>query len=716
MLRTRKYLISGIIFILGFSISLALYLSLQKTNSLKKAQIYSGIYNAVSISLQREIDININSLYALRANYMANGMLNYHQFSRFTEYYVSEIESIQALEWVPRITFDERDSFELAIQSLGFEDFEIFSLKNGERIRAEDRAVYYPVAYLTPFEPNVSALGFDPGSSNKIRENTINKAIETGEAAVSDVIGLIQKQDPHKAVLVFVPVFSETGELAGLVEGVYLTNELIQSAVDRLKFSETVEVSLLDERGTLIYGEDTQDFHNQHAGKVTFGDRNFQLRISYVDDLASSMFELRLLLSTCFIITIFLVGITFYALNRSEKQQKRSRANIESIFKVSENPIAIFDINLRLQEWNKSFNKLITFIQGNPPVLNMMIPDKLNLHKENLRSQILLGKQLKSTERVEIQNDDKHFVFNYLPIYEADHVIGFCALFQDITAIKKYEETLEGYSLKLEDLVEQRTKELDQSNKALLSRNKELSEALQELKSAQDELVQSRKMASLGVISAGVGHEINNPLNFIIGGVTVLEQALEGKLNTEQELAIRNIKIGAQRASSIVKTIGRFSRKSNSLDEYCDVHTILDGCLLMMSHDLRPKVEIEKEYCSDRVIVKGNEGMLHQAFLNILMNAFQSIEDQGKIGIHTYHDNGFVNIEISDSGVGIPSEHLDNIMDPFFSTKEPGKGVGLGLFLTYNIIRELKGEIQFESKPGTGTLCTISLKLESELQ
>ncbi|MEP1891329.1 MAG: ATP-binding protein, partial [Cyclobacteriaceae bacterium] len=486
---------------------------------------------------------------------------------------------------------------------------------------------------------------------------------------------------------------------------------LIQSGVSRLEFSEAIKISLRDEKGNLIYGNEPVGSKDSLTGFLTFGDHKYALHIEYLDDIGADAMNVTFFLASCLIITFFLVGITFYALNTSERQQKRSRANIESIFKLSESAIALFDTNLRLREWNQSFEKLSVELTGEKPRFGMSVPKELYASEDKLQDKIKLGEQIKLTSAIELNKEVNHFVFNYLPIYDEGKAVGFCALIENVTDIMKYEAELETYSSKLQDLVEQRTQQLDQSNKKLIERNIELSDALEELKMAQEELVQSRKMASLGVIAAGVGHEINNPLNFIIGGVTMLERSFEGQLGKDQQKAIKTIKLGSKRASEIVKTIGRFSRKSASMDEFCNIHAILDGCLLMMSANLIERVRIVKNYSENSLVVKGNEGMLHQAFLNVLMNADQAIEGEGDIIITTELNDSKAIVKIKDTGVGIEDTNLVKVMDPFFSTKEPGKGVGLGLFITYNIISELGGKIEFNSKLGEGAECIISLNL-----
>ena len=215
----------------------------------------------------------------------------------------------------------------------------------------------------------------------------------------------------------------------------------------------------------------------------------------------------------------------------------------------------------------------------------------------------------------------------------------------------------------------------------------------------------------MGIISSGVAHEINNPLNFIVGGIRILKKNIaNSNLNEDQLMAMQSIEEGAQRATKIVQSLSHFSRRTTSLDEDCDINEIIDNCLVMLQSSYTEKIEVKKDYKLEKTI-KGNEGSLHQGIMNILINAEQSIDQKGKVTIVTYEEEGKAFIKISDTGSGIDESQLPHIMDPFYTTKSPGDGTGLGLFITYNIINDHRGTIQFESVKNEGTTCTITLKL-----
>ena len=262
------------------------------------------------------------------------------------------------------------------------------------------------------------------------------------------------------------------------------------------------------------------------------------------------------------------------------------------------------------------------------------------------------------------------------------------------------------------DTLEQQKVELKNKQSEILSQNttlaeqgKQLQNTINQLKEAQSNLVQQEKMASLGILTAGVAHEINNPLNYILGGYTGLELYFEEKQEQSEDvlMLMESIKTGVDRAADIVSGLNQFSRTKNTFDEKCDLHAILDNSILMIKHLLKNKIELTKNYRATSCDVIGNVGKLHQVFINILTNSCQAIENDGKITVETYSEGNTIVLKVIDNGEGITEENMNKITDPFFTTKAPGKGSGLGLSITYKIIQEHKGKLEYQSVIGQGT-------------
>lgn len=294
------------------------------------------------------------------------------------------------------------------------------------------------------------------------------------------------------------------------------------------------------------------------------------------------------------------------------------------------------------------------------------------------------------------------------------------AMVRDITEKKNSDLELSRYRTRLEDLVIERTEQLATTNEELTATNdelyiqkKELTATLEKLTSTHERLVQSEKMASLGVLAAGIAHEINNPLNFISSGLYGFESYFEENNFASDESVkyyFSAMHEGVRRATNIVRSLNQYSRSNNYTFESCDICIILDNCETMLSSQFKDRIKIIKEY-GPHCQIAGNEGRLHQAFLNILANAVQAIPGEGTIRISARKLDSSLIIAISDSGCGIPQEDINKVFDPFFTTKEPGQGTGLGLSISLNIIKEHGGLIGIDSVLGQGTTMTISFPI-----
>lgn len=242
--------------------------------------------------------------------------------------------------------------------------------------------------------------------------------------------------------------------------------------------------------------------------------------------------------------------------------------------------------------------------------------------------------------------------------------------------------------------------------------NEELKQTLHNLKYTQSQLIHSEKMASLGILTAGVAHELNNPLNYILGGyVSINENLKEGNELDKKEIRdyLDWIKSGLDRATYIVKSLNLFSSSSKEMADVCNLHDIIDDCLLMLKNKCNDKIEIIKDLTSSPVTVSGNNGKLHQVILSLLFNAIESVDNTGKIHIKTIAKENEIMISIEDNGCGIPKENLNKVLDPFFTTKPPGEGAGLGLSITNSIIQEHKGTFLFTSEVQKGTIVRVYL-------
>jgi len=231
--------------------------------------------------------------------------------------------------------------------------------------------------------------------------------------------------------------------------------------------------------------------------------------------------------------------------------------------------------------------------------------------------------------------------------------------------------------------------------------------ALKKLKKVQSQLIQSARLTALGKLSAGIAHEINNPLSIISGHTQILlMEKLSGR--TELKKTLKIIKKQVDRASSITDQLLQFSKKIKPKLKMSDVNEVLKDTLALLKQQLaEDKIRIVKQLTSEPVFIHADSLQLQQVFLNLIVNASHAMPNGGTLVINTMIKDANLEINFTDTGCGIPEEHLSKLFEPFFTTKE--NGTGLGLSIAYGIIKAHKGDIKVNSKEGKGTTFTIIL-------
>jgi two-component system NtrC family sensor kinase len=232
----------------------------------------------------------------------------------------------------------------------------------------------------------------------------------------------------------------------------------------------------------------------------------------------------------------------------------------------------------------------------------------------------------------------------------------------------------------------------------------------------------NERMAAVGMLAAGVAHEINNPLAFVLSNLHYIEKELRRlKLNQpdmgEMMEAITDARDGAERMRDIVQSLGAMSRGDSITTQPMDLHEVLDSSVQLTAERLRSRGTLVRVY-GEVPLVLGNSVQLSQVFVNLLVNAAQALPPSGggEVRLVTQqHSDTRVRVEVQDNGCGIPPENLERIFDPFFTTKQVGEGTGLGLSISHDIIRGLGGELSVSSTPGVGTTVRVLLPVAPEL-
>lgn len=320
---------------------------------------------------------------------------------------------------------------------------------------------------------------------------------------------------------------------------------------------------------------------------------------------------------------------------------------------------------------------------------------------------------------------------------------------ETLRALQENERIIREQNVMLESKVAERTVALSESNQ-------ELNKTLDDLKQAQSQLVESEKMASLGQLTAGIAHEINNPINFVTANINPLKRDIDmmfeafafiedisiqdipadekqkqiEEYKEEQDFdytiveighLLKGIHEGASRTAEIVKGLKIFSRLDEDDLKRADMNEGLDSTLIIANNLLNNHIKITKEY-GNIPLIECYAGKLNQVFLNIISNAVYAVDKQfkerpgGEIVITTTNDEEHIYIKIKDNGTGMDEKTQQKIFEPFFTTKDVGEGTGLGMSIAYNTIKKHNGQIHLNSAPGEGTEFILQLPIIFEIK
>lgn len=331
-------------------------------------------------------------------------------------------------------------------------------------------------------------------------------------------------------------------------------------------------------------------------------------------------------------------------------------------------------------------------VVGKTP-FDFMVPEDVERARQSFEDAKAQRKPLVGLEDGAVRADGQVIVLetNGVPVLDAHGtVVGFRGIDRDITQRKLAEAELIRHREHLQDLVEQRTRELQES---------------------REQLRRTERLASVGTLAAGIAHELNNPLGVIaLAGENALESRKRPDGDALLAACLDDIAVNAERCRHIIRSVLQFSRQETAEKRPCDLRAVVDHAIGLTAGDVsRSHGHLELGLPADLPPIPANRLQLEQVFVNLIRNAVESGVGDVRIAITAEHRGQVVRVGVADNGRGIPAEELPHIFDPFFTTRRERGGTGLGLSIVHGIIAAHNGTVAVTSRPGAGTTFTIEL-------
>ena len=634
--------------------------------------------------------ITIDIIESIAALYAASERVTRSEFSIFVDVVVKDVKGIQAVEWIPKVNALDREKFETLARIDGLTGFQ-FTERNsqGEVITAGRREVYFPVYFVEPLEGNEAAVGYDL-ASNPARLAALNLARDSGRLQATSRITLIQETGKQFGILVFQPIYRDGNipetvserrqQLSGFALGVLRVGDIIGAELEQHEH-DAVTVFVFDESAPLgqqlLYPSQS---NYQSAAELTqepclsnslvIGGRSWAIvlcrseEISYYFDIhATSSLVLLVGLFVTLLLALYLRKLAYqrWEIQEAMSRLESSEARFSALAEAS--PVAIYIKNLEGQfllasQAYRTWYGIEGEVKGKT-VYDFFSEENADIYTSQDREIIETKKAHQwEIDMPSISGKTLSVLVVKFPIYGPEgEVNGIGGINLDLTERKK----------------------------------------------AASQVIQASKLATLGEMATSVAHELNQPLNVIrMAAGNILRKMRKGDVDSKY-LSDKLERISAQteRASSIITHMRMFGRKADEKPYPIYPSDMVEGALAMMGEQLR-LLEIEirvRERPDPCPLVLGHQVQVEQVILNLLTNARDAIESNADLQERWIRleveiaGSESVKIIVEDSGGGIPEDIIERIFEPFYTTKKMGQGTGLGLSVSYGIIRDMGGSI-----------------------
>ena len=662
------------------------------------------------------------------------------QFNSFVKSVLPRYPGIQALGWDPLVKDNERAAYESLARKEGFDDFQFTERsETNEIVRAARRKEYVIVYYIHPLKGNRRAFGFDI-ASNKTRLKAITKAFATAQLSITGRITLVQETGNQFGALLLLPIYHQrvTGtnleehqdNRRGFVVEVLRIGQVVETAMNGFSdvgISLTLYDMSADEDNRFLYHRPTRMLKPTDH-QIPTADNPKGLFFSKIIDIAERKWKILVSPSDAYfhalghwqawlvlIVSLLLTTLTavymlrkiFYTTeiehrikmqmqtnqlleneirDRKQKQEalRESEEKYRTVLEATPDPVVVYNMEGKVIYFNQAF----TNVFGWPleerlgKKMDLFVPEKAWTETRMMIGKVLSGEGFSGVE-THRYNHRKQIIPVSISgaIYKGknDNPIGSIITLRDTSDKKRMESQLQ----------------------------------------------QSQKMEAIGTLAGGIAHDFNNILAGILGYSELLLADLPSDASVRNK--VEAIHSSGERARDLVSQILAYSRKDEQVRSPIEMHLVIKDALKLLRPAIPATIDIQTQISSDCQIL-GDPSRVHQIIMNLCTNAFQSMLESGgtlkiKLSRIEVVDKAvgasvpagtYGILTISDTGVGIPAENLERIFDPYFTTKEKGKGTGLGLAAVHGIVKSHGGTILVESHTGIGTSFEVYLPLALE--
>ncbi len=675
----------GLPMLLFFALFVAIFVRTRSWERDQSLVEFRLVAQGFSDRLRSELRAQEDFLIQLGAFWRGSGTISRGEFHDLTEHLLRRSPAIRAIEWAPRIAGAGRAAFE-AEQQRDAPGFAIVGRTTaGGLARSPDRADYYPVTYIEPLRGNEAAVGFDL-ASEPVRNAALQAAVATGNVAATAPVRLVQEPDDRSGILLTLDI-PRSSNGSGVLLLVLNMSELAPTLLGPA--DGVLDVRFVDRQAndTLLGRTSFMPESASFRQELSFGGRGYSLMATpttaYLNRHPTWQSWAVLVvgaLSTSLLGALLMLG-TGERMRFARLLAQRTRER-DRIWQVSEDLLGVSNFEGYFPSVNPAWTKTLGWSGEEIRTLHVEMlrhPDDMAVGREG-RRRLAQGAGTVRMENRFRHKDGSYRWISWMMTAEQGliYMIG-----RDVTADR---------------------------------------EAAHTYRRTEEQLRQLQKMDSVGQLTGGIAHDFNNLLTIIIGNLEILQRTLA---NTSERInrAIGSAMIGATRAAALTQRLLAFAQRQPLRPRAVNLNELIVGMSDLIRRTHGEMIEFEFALGGKLPLCFCDANQTETALLNLVINARDAMPQGGKLRIETAQAEldeteagtrelaagPYLVLSVRDTGIGMSAETIARAFEPFFTTKEPGRGTGLGLSMVYGFVKQSKGHIEIDSKPGGGTTIRIML-------